>query len=190
MHSFFFAHRRSMTHVTVSVQVAVSSDNEDWEIVDTPAPGHVNGNDGDKPMNVLGTDVDMPTDAAASGQVNGKDGDKRLMRYLGKWVIKRRAGLEQARLKDYYMAVREDAREAALIVTTPTRHRNHRTVKDFVAVAVKFMLYKEAMTRWSHMLNWCKLVKKDADDVPAPSHAARRPQGGKGYAGTATASSP
>ena len=166
-----------MTHITVSVQVAVSSDNEDWEIVDTPAPGHVNGNDGAKSMNLLGTDVGMRTAAPDHDQVKGKDRDKRLMRFLGKWVIKRRAGLEQARLKDYYMAVREDAREAAeaaLIVTTPTRHRTRRTLKDFVAVAVKIMLYKEAMRRWSHLMNWCKLVRKDADP-PAPSHDTHKP---------------
>ena len=85
-----------MTHITVSVQVAVSSDNEDWEIVDTPAPGHVNGNDGVKSMNLLGTDVGMRTVAPDHDQVKGKDRDKRLVRFLGKYVIKRRAGLSAA----------------------------------------------------------------------------------------------
>ena len=65
------------------------------------------------------------------------------------------------------MGVREEAAEATRLPTTPTRHR---TVKDFVAVAVKLMLYTDAMTRWSRLMNWCKLVKGDAGIATAPSH--------------------
>ena len=144
-----------MAHITFTVQVDVADANVDteWHIVDMPT---------------------AHTETAAQGHVNWNDGDRELMRVLGTYVIKKRTGLSAARLKEYYMGVREEAAESALIVTTPTRHRTRRTFKDFVAVAVKIMLYKEAMARWSHLMNWCKLVRKDADP-PAPSHGTHKP---------------
>ena len=150
-----------MARITFSVQVDVSHDDEDWDIVDTPAPCQDNGNDGgDKAVSPT-----THTDAAAPGQVEGKDGDKRIVRLLGKYVIKRRTCFSAARLQEYYMGVKADKAKTAGLPTPHTRQRDRRTIKDFVAVAAKFILYKEAMRRWSHMLTWCKLVKADAPQL-------------------------
>ena len=152
-----FAHHLNMARITFSVHVDVSHDDEDWDIVDTPAPCQDNGNDG-------GDEAVSPathTDAAAPGQVEGKE---RIVRLLGKYVIQKRTCFSAARFKEYYMGVRAEAKTARL-PTPHTRQRDRRTIKDFVAVAAKNILYKEAVRRWSHMLTWCKLVKADAPQL-------------------------
>ena len=76
--------------------------------------------------------------------------------------------MSQACLKDYFMAVNQDANMAANEDTatphrTRSRHRTRtRNDRDFVAIVCKLILATDAKQRWTGMMNWHKLLKADA----------------------------
>jgi len=107
------------------------------------------------------------------------DVDRKLIRFLGKYIIKKRTSMSQARLKDYFTAVKADAEMVANDVTattTYTRSLRRRNTRDFIAVAWKLMLFHEARQRFGRMLSWHKLLYDDAD-IPTrkrmPCHHTR-----------------
>ena len=162
-----------MATITIKLEVdrvVASGDSEGWAMVEESGGYGVSGND-------------RCVSCGATDTANGlapHDGDRKAVRFFGKYVIKKRTGVSQARLKDYYMAVRHEAGVVAADGVIRSRHRPHkRNGRDFVAIVYKLILVADAEKRWSGMMNWNKLLKADADIAEVPRKQARKPRSRK-----------
>ena len=162
-----------MATITVKLEVdrvVAPGDSEGWAMVEESGGCGVSGN---------GRCVSCGATDTANG-LAPHDGDRKAVRFFGKYVIKKRTGLSQARLKDYYTAVQQESEVVAADGVIRSRHRPHkRNGRDFVAIVYKFILVADAKERWSGMMNWNKLLKADADIADVPRKQTRKPRSRK-----------
>ena len=142
-----------MAKLTIQFEVIKTTEvDEGWDVVDVSMPRYGG------PANDICTTANGPA---------ADDGNRTLKRLLGMYVVKRQTGLSQARLNEYVLAVKTEERAvreadrayAATHTRQPRQRTRKRSVRDFVAVVCKLMLYIDAKERFGRMLNWAKVFK-------------------------------